>query len=122
MLRFFDDIVIVTFWERLDKEIDKARSSRSGIARALGLNPNALTLWAKRQTYPAANISVRLAREFGVTVEYLVNGEVAAGWLPPKIKIIVDDLMVLEDDQLITVTKMVHPLAEEVRAAAVGGG
>jgi transcriptional regulator with XRE-family HTH domain len=122
LLSFFDDINYMTFWERLDKEIEKSNASRAGIARAVGISTNAIGLWTKRQTYPAADVAVKLARELNVTVEYLVEGEVSAGWLPTHIKVVVDDLMILNKNELSTVTKQVHALAQDQYMAASGGG
>lgn len=112
----------MTFWDRLDIEIAEARSSRPEITKALGISPNSISTWKTRHTYPAADVAVKLARELGVTVEYLIEGEGSAGWLPSRISAIVNDLMTLNENELTTVAKQIHALADDQRAAQTGGG
>lgn len=85
------------FWERLDMEIE-TKSNRKTVTSELGLAPNAVSLWIRRKTYPAADVAVKLARLLDTSVEYLVDGNHPASFIPERIRSIVDALILIEDE------------------------
>lgn len=94
-------------------------------ALAAGLTRDAYNSYRKKGNLPRADEAVAMALFLGTSVEYLTTGKETAGWQPvPRIRQIVEDLIVLTDTELDAVGVMVHPLAERRRAtlAAAGGG
>jgi len=99
------------FWERLENETDSIMERKRLMAIA-GVASNSMSTWKKRHTFPAADVAVKLARALNTNVEYMVTGESAASWVPPdRIKNIVEDLELLNNDELVLVGEMVHGLA-----------
>lgn len=68
------------FWERLDWLIKERGTSRKALASELGFSLSSFSMWKTRQTFPDADLAVRLAALLGVSVEYLVAGETPSAW------------------------------------------
>ncbi len=94
------------------------------LGRQAGIEHRTIEGWtSSRKTIPRADAAVAIAQALDTTVEYLITGEAPAGWRPPpRIEAIVDDLLILDDQELVTVRVMVHPLAEAHRTRAVSSG
>lgn len=50
--------------------------SQSELARRLQVSPSAVGMYEQGRREPAAEVLVRLSREFGVSVDYLLTGQV----------------------------------------------
>jgi len=100
------------FWDRLDTEILKKGKTRKAVAKDIGFNVGNFASWKARTDYPNAKRACEIAKHLDTTVEYLVTGVSAARWVPPdKLKPIVEDLEVLNDNELATVATMIHGVA-----------
>jgi transcriptional regulator with XRE-family HTH domain len=102
------------FWERLDALV-AAKTSRKALLSELGLASNAITLWRKRSTYPAADVAVDLANKLGTTVEELVKG-VPAKRVPPRLSLVFEDLLILNEVQIDPIFRLAHSYAAEILA------
>ena len=88
----------MTFWERLDSEVEK-NSSRKEIAIKAGIAANTISMWGARRNFPTADVAVKIAESLGVSVEYLVSGKDASG-LPVRVLGIARNLATLSDEDL----------------------
>ncbi len=57
----------------------QAGMSQSQLARQLGISPSAVGMYEQGRREPAAEMLVRLAGEFGVTVDFLLTGNPTTG-------------------------------------------
>lgn len=60
--------------ERIKQLREKQRLSRYELARRIQCEPVSLMLWEEGTTTPTARSLDKLARYFGVTVDYILNG------------------------------------------------
>ena len=71
----------MTIGERIAKCRKEKNLSQEYIAELLDVSRQAVSKWETNQTEPDTSNLIKLARTFGVSVEYLANGEEA----PPKV-------------------------------------
>lgn len=67
----------ITFFERLKLALKAKKKSQSGLAKAIGVSPSAITQWksdAPEKKYDAMNI-LKTAEELGTTPKWLLTGE-----------------------------------------------
>jgi transcriptional regulator with XRE-family HTH domain len=62
------------FWPRLLELIEQRGKTRKELVAAAGIAPNSFATWVRRGTIPNGYVLAIIAKELGVTVEYLVNG------------------------------------------------
>lgn len=105
-----------TFWERLD-EATSSGITRKNLAELAGISISTISMWKKRKSYPTADVAVRLAEGLGLTVEYLVTGKKPGMNVPRRIRPIVEDILVLNENELTTVGTLARCLAQEARAS-----
>lgn len=75
------------FWTRVDNLIEFKNLTRKEVAAKANFSYSSFTNGRKRESVPAADVALRIAKVLGVSVEYLLESEL------PKIK---DDEDVLE--------------------------
>ncbi len=68
------------FWARLDNLIEFKNLTRKEVAAQANFSYSSFTNGRKRESVPAADVALRIAKVLGVSVEYLLEGEL------PKIK------------------------------------
>lgn len=76
----------MTFFERLKLALRLKKKSQSGLAKAIGVSPSAITQWksdAPEKKYDAMNI-LKAAEELGTTPKWLLTG---AGEMFPNTRI-----------------------------------
>jgi len=64
------------FWLRVKTLIKEKGVTQDVAARAIGLSPNTFRSWMSRNMVPPLSYAYKLARYFGVNLEYLINGKV----------------------------------------------
>ena len=64
-----------TFNERFEKILAKNKIQKKEIAEKIGFSQNGITTWKVTGTIPRADVAIKIARVLGVTVEYLIFGE-----------------------------------------------
>lgn len=123
---FYDDIMCVDFFERVKQEVRLRNLTIEAVAMEAGLSRGSYYTYQRRGLMPRADEAVKIAQALGVSVEYLVTGESTASWRPPsRIASIVDDLLVLDDPGLHSVSVLAKGLAAAAlptRQASSGGG
>lgn len=63
-------------YERIDSLSKERKISQKELAEAIGLSSGQIfTNWKSRDSMLGADVAVKIAQFFGVTVEYLVTGE-----------------------------------------------
>lgn len=103
------------YWYRMDVLI-RERSSRKAVAAAAGIGVSTIATAILRRTYFRADINHLVAEHLGVTDEYLITGRDPRGYgVPPRMKGLCADLMILPNDELAGIAAMVHVLAERYR-------
>lgn len=93
------------FWARLDNLIEFKNLTRKEVAAKANFSYSSFTNGRKRESVPAADVALRIAKALGVSVEYLLEGEL------PKIK---DDGDLLE---LIKIYRKISPRDKSVLIA-----
>jgi SOS-response transcriptional repressor LexA len=75
---FFADNITMTgadFVDNIDAELKKRKKKRPELAEFLNKSPQSFVDWHKRGNLPPANIALKIAQFFNVSVEYLITGE-----------------------------------------------
>jgi transcriptional regulator with XRE-family HTH domain len=62
------------FWDEVNKAIKVQRVKQEWLAEKTGINYKTLKGWITKQVLPRVDDGVKIAKELGVTVEYLVEG------------------------------------------------
>lgn len=63
------------FYERLERLLKDKNMQQKELADICGISSNGISTWKATGSYPRADIAVKLAAVLGVTVEYLITGE-----------------------------------------------
>ncbi len=63
------------FWARLDNLIEFKNLTRKEVAAKANFSYSSFTNGRKRESVPAADVALRIAKVLGVSVEYLLEGE-----------------------------------------------
>lgn len=102
-----------TFWDRVETLLLSQKTNYRWLAESIvKKSETTVSGWHTNNILPRAKEAVAIAKALGTTVEFLVDGEPAAGWSPPdRIKNIVEDLKLLNDSELGIVAPMVHAIA-----------
>ena len=62
------------FWERFNKLVKEQRTTQEWLAKAAGLKFQTLRSQINKGILPRADEALKIARELGVTVEFLLEG------------------------------------------------
>ena len=79
----------MTFFERLETLLIEQNEKRTHLAETIGVKNQSFTDWKKRGTIPAADIAMRIADYFNVSLEWLLTGKEKDG-------VSHDDILLLE--------------------------
>ena len=63
------------FYERLKRLLKDKNMQQKELADICGISSNGISTWKVTGSYPRADIAVKIAAALGVTVEYLITGE-----------------------------------------------
>ena len=64
----------MSFWERVDCELDYLGITRKYLAEKVNINTSLIAKGLQIGSIPSAETAVKIAQVLGVSVEYLVNG------------------------------------------------
>ena len=64
------------FWERVNELIKKNKTTQRNVAEACGINLRTFQNWMNKDLFPTVFDGYKLANFLGVTVEYLVTGQI----------------------------------------------
>jgi transcriptional regulator with XRE-family HTH domain len=69
------------FWDRIQDEIDREKTTYAYIAKQIGKTESTVSGWhrGEKKIIPPANLAVKIAQILETTVEYLVTGKPPAG-------------------------------------------
>jgi transcriptional regulator with XRE-family HTH domain len=62
------------FWEQVNKTIKSSGVKQEWLAKKAGIKFQTLRSWVSKDILPRADDAVKIAKELGVTVEYLIEG------------------------------------------------
>lgn len=65
----------MTFFERVNEELEFQEKTKSDLARFLGVAPTTVQSWQSRGNYPPVDVALKIANFLNTSVEYLVTGE-----------------------------------------------
>lgn len=65
----------MTFIKRVLDELEFQDKTKSQLAESLGINSAVISMWIKRDSVPAADTALKVARFLNVPLEYLLTGE-----------------------------------------------
>lgn len=74
------------FTDRIDDLLLRINEKRSHLAEKIGIANQSFTDWKKRGTIPSADIALKIAKYFNVSVEYLLTGKDTDGISPEEIE------------------------------------
>lgn len=63
------------FTTRLDNLLSEKKIKRSDLCRATGISESSVRSWGKQNSIPNAEYAIKVAHFFGVSVEWLINGD-----------------------------------------------
>ncbi len=75
MVQCVEKINMSTFWEKTLPLLYKKGLSQADISRIVDRPRSTVSNWIKRDTEPSASESVAIAKELGVSVEFLTDAE-----------------------------------------------
>lgn len=112
----------MSFWENVDFIRESRGLSRKELAYLANFSITSLSTGIIRNSMPAADVAVRLAKALGVSVKYLVNGtntkenqqvSITAEKIQRynKHKEFINDLEALPDEIQISIKSMVHKIS-----------
>lgn len=64
------------FIERLERLLEDKGIPQKELAEKVGISPNGISTWKITGALPRADIAVKIADILGVTVEYLITGNI----------------------------------------------
>lgn len=62
------------FTARIDSLLNERKLKRSDLCRATGISESSVRSWIKQNSVPNAEYAIKVAKFFGVSVEWLING------------------------------------------------
>jgi transcriptional regulator with XRE-family HTH domain len=100
-------------WKRLSDLAKNTHKSLKNASKATGVSEGAISGWKK--SFPTVDNLTFLAEYYGVSLDFLVYGEIKAYHPPERIADIVSDLLILDDSQLDMIRASAHIAAESKR-------
>lgn len=70
----FNYNIVMSFWKRVDCELDYLGITRKYLAEKVNINTSLIAKGLQIGSIPSAETAVKIAQVLGVSVEYLVNG------------------------------------------------
>lgn len=69
----------MTFSDRLDLLLTEKKETRTHLAEIIGITNQSFSDWKKRGTIPSADIVLKIANYFSVSIDWLVTGKETDG-------------------------------------------
>lgn len=64
----------MTFSDRLDLLLTEKKETRTHLAEVIGITNQSFSDWKKRGTIPSADIVLKIANYFNVSIDWLISG------------------------------------------------
>jgi len=107
----------VDFYERVKIEVKAQDTTIEAAVKTASLTRGAWYTYQRRGLLPRVDEALSVARFLHTSVDYLVYGESAKdSVIPARISSIVADLLLLKDENIACVAKMIHALVDDVPA------
>lgn len=69
----------MTFSDRLDLLLTEKKETRTHLAEVIGIKNQSFSDWKKRGTIPSADIVLKIANYFNVSIDWLITGNETSG-------------------------------------------
>lgn len=111
------------FGDRLKRLIIKKNTKVDAVSLESGVPKRTIDNWTSpsRKTEPKVQDAVAVAMALGTTVEYLVTGESPRD-IPSKLKPLVDDLVLLDEEELFPIRSLAQTYAVRHREEKTSEG
>ena len=73
---------------RIDSRLKEQNLKRKALAEKVGISVQPFTAWSKQGSIPAADTAYYIARELGVSVEWLLTGREREGLSPEERRLV----------------------------------
>lgn len=101
--------------DRVDTILKEKNLKRQALADSIGVSLQSFTDWKRRNSIPAGDILLRIAKYLNVSLEWLITGEDEEG-LSPEIRALVEKIKILDQNDFKAVQQLVNVLAERYLA------
>ena len=105
----------MNFWKKVDEELSFLGKSRKELANAMGFDAAIISFGIKRNSVPAADTALKVARFLGVSIDYLLdmNDESSQKSLNPQISEIENRLRRFSQNDLNAILTVVNAINEK---------
>lgn len=105
----------MNFWKKVDEELSFLGKSRKELATAMGFDAAIISFGIKRNSIPAADTALKVARFLGVSIDYLLdmNDESSQKSLNPQISEIENKLRRFSQNDLNVILTVVNSINEK---------
>ena len=105
----------MNFWKKVDEELSFLGKSRKELANAMGFDAAIISFGIKRNSVPAADTALKVARFLGVSIDYLLdmNDETSQKSLNPQISEIENKLRRFSQNDLNAILTVVNAINEK---------
>ena len=105
----------MNFWKKVDEELSFLGKSRKELANAMGFDAAIISFGIKRNSVPAADTALKVARFLGVSIDYLLdmNDETSQKLLNPQISEIENKLRRFSQNDLNAILTVVNAINEK---------
>ena len=105
----------MNFWKKVDEELSFLGKSRKELANAMGFDAAIISFGIKRNSVPAADTALKVARFLGVSIDYLLdmNDETYQKSLNPQISEIENRLRRFSQNDLNAILTVVNAINEK---------
>ena len=105
----------MNFWKKVDEELSFLGKSRKELANAMGFDAAIISFGIKRNSVPAADTALKVARFLGVSIDYLLdmNDETSQKSLNPQISEIENKLRRFSQNDLNVILTVVNSINEK---------
>ena len=105
----------MNFWKKVDEELSFLGKSRKELANAMGFDAAIISFGIKRNSVPAADTALKVARFLGVSIDYLLdmNDESSQKSLNPQISEIENKLRRFSQNDLNVILTVVNSINEK---------
>ena len=97
-----------SFTDRFYRLLKERNMTQKQIGKLSGMSQNAISAWRGRQTYPRADVAIRMARALKVPVEYLVFGEEQD--LEPEVYALINEVKALSKEKQRVIKALIDAL------------
>ena len=121
------------FWENVREQLKDKKGGQKWLAEASGVGRTAINSGIARNSSPTADNAYAISRVFGVSIEELLDGKTGVEYVrglvrndpmaiqvPDRIRDIVDNLLLIDDNNLVGIRASAEALANTKKGTALG--